>query len=137
MSIIRDVLHGGDFVSKLVRDVVHRGIREFERDNPGWKLNKQAVRMLQARGAKHQLHIAEEVKSKRTSKAALVEGLRFLLEQSISIPKSKARRGYWVGNAGENIAHRRNLTDRSIQRQISVSALRMVMKKKCKTFPWC
>jgi hypothetical protein len=126
-------------VTKLVRDLVRQGIRKFERHNPGWKVSKQVVGMLEAHGAKHQRHIMEELRSENTTKAALAEGLRYVLEQSILERTVKVRRSDWVNAywTYQDAPERHRSAGGTPQRRMSVSAVRLAMKSKCKTYPWC
>jgi hypothetical protein len=124
--------------SIVVKNMVTRGIRRFEREHPDVVIDQDAKAALFAQAAEHSKAVLIRFESRKQTQRDFVNGLEQILVYAAQSARPVTKvyyRTYRVGRADEGprsatLAHQKRAV-------ITGQNLRLAMKKKCKTFPWC
>lgn len=129
-------------MTRLVAGIVQQGIRAFERGHPGWTVSGPARKVVRDHAAQNERHILDELAKENVRKTDMVHGLRDVLEQSLleQARKREGRGAVWIGDVQASWRWERprfKATIERIDRKVAAQSVRVALKKKCKTFPWC
>jgi hypothetical protein len=131
-----------------VDSIVAKAIQEFSGEHPNAAVGKAAKALLINHAHKHQAVVASELREHTKTQRDYVNSLKEVLGYAADLSQGVARVAYKRDSlrvaprtarvlVSDKEGGRQWLASSGAPVQIQVTNLRIAMKKKCKTFPWC
>jgi hypothetical protein len=125
--------------SAKVKKIVADGIRSFSRQYPGVVITGRAKFLLLAHAAKHEEAMLLSLKSHKQTPRKFVNGLQEILAYAASREQHKLKADYYHALLRAAPGEKDELRSLASHTHIVIKDvdLKVAMKRKCKTFPWC